>query len=434
MKQIKKIQYYLLISSALLIINSKSFGQYHKCGTMDNYQIQKKHNNAYFQSVQEAESTARKWQLINGNKTSTQNILYVPVIFHCIYKSQSDATYLADSIFNRQIDVMNETYSLSNPNFTSTRSIFDTIAADTEIRFCLAGQDTLGNPISGILRYQSNQNWLSSITTDAIKTAYPPWNPAKYLNVWTCDMSLLGIPIVLGYSSFPGGPPAKDGIVLQSQFVGYQNNGTENNLGRTMVHEAGHWLGLRHIWGDGQQSSSPCDSTDYVEDTPHASDASQTDCDTTKNTCSAEDSYWTQLGIDPPDMVENYMDYSKDGCMTMFTKGQKARMWSFINTYRSGLLLNPVSCNMVGMSSTDINQINAVLFPNPADKTLSIKLLNTFEEPFSVEFTDFTGKRVAVIHEMLKQQNINVSEFEKGVYFVRLIFKNNFIIKKFIKE
>ncbi|MFN6038563.1 MAG: M43 family zinc metalloprotease [Bacteroidota bacterium] len=424
----------VLLFSALYLSAPISYAQIEKCGAVQNFQSQVEENPQFKKRFNEAELTARKWASDNKSYLkSSNNIVYIPVVFHCVYKSISDATYLHDSVFDRQIAVLNETYALTNSNFSSTRSIFDTIAADTQIRFCLAGQDTLGNPTSGIMRYQSNQNWFTSVANDAIKTSYPPWNTSKYLNVWTCDMSLFGITVVLGYASFPGGPPEKDGIVLQSQFVGFQNNGTENNLGRTMVHEAGHWLGLRHIWGDGQQSSVPCDSTDYVEDTPHASDASQTDCDTTKNTCSTESAYWTQLGIDPPDMVENYMDYSKDGCMTMFTKGQKERMWSFLNTYRTGMLNNPVGCNLVGINNSHLDNKDFNIFPNPDSQTIKISSKNE-NHSFTVEISDISGRGILFSNKAGNEHSFDISNMISGMYLVKIFQDDNFIIKKFIKN
>ena len=424
---------FTLCICCLLLNGLTAFSQNNKCGTMNNF-FQLSQNSQYLNSYKEAEKKAKEWKDANQQKSKAGNVIYIPVVFHCIYKNTNDVTYLHDSIFDRQIAVLNETFSLTNQNFSTTRSIFDSIAVDTEIRFCLAGQDTLGNSTNGIMRYQSNQNWLSSVANDAIKTAYPPWNPNKYLNVWTCDMSLFGIPVVLGYAAFPGGPPSKDGVVLQAEFVGYQNNGTENNLGRTMVHEVGHWLGLRHIWGDGQNSSSPCDSTDYVDDTPHASDASQTDCDTTKNTCSNESSYWSQLGIDPPDMVENYMDYSKDGCMTMFTKGQKDRMWSFLNTIRSGLLNNPASCNLVGTYQEQYDFNEVVLFPNPTNRFLEIQLTGAFNNLMTMEIFDTQGRSVHKIQTLEHNLSIDLNAFQSGIYTLKISHDTNYMVKKFIKE
>ena len=136
---------------------------------MDNYFAKPKKNGVSFVS---AEQKAQQWRQQNSNLTKTQNTVTIPVVFHCVYKSATDVTYIPDSVFQRQISVMNETYGLTNSNFSTTRPIFDTLAANTGIQFCLAGFDPQGNPSNGIVRYQSSQNWLSSITNDEIGRAH----------------------------------------------------------------------------------------------------------------------------------------------------------------------------------------------------------------------------------------------------------------------
>lgn len=425
---------HFFLTLILAISLTQLSAQLEKCGTMVNRSEKlnsgKEAQLRYF----DAEQQATQWRQ-NQSGMKTQNTITIPVVFHCVYKTTTGVTNIPDSVFQRQIDVMNETYGLTNSNFSSTRSIFDTLATNTGIQFCLAAFDPQGNPSNGIVRYQNSQNWLSSITNDAIKTTYPPWDPSKYLNVWTCDMSLLGIPIVLGYATFPGEPAATDGIVLQSEFVGFQNNGTSNNLGRTMVHEVGHYLGLRHIWGDGQQSSVPCDSTDYVDDTPHAADASQTDCDTTKNSCSTENVFWSQLGIDPPDMVENYMDYSTDGCMTMFTKGQSERMWSFLSTIRSDFLSNSVSCASIGINEHNPAFADYVyVFPNPASDRLQVNLTNASADNLEVTVYNSLGQIAATYPLSSLQNTLDISCLGSGIHFIKVHNPSNFCIKKIIKN
>jgi hypothetical protein len=356
-----------------------------------------------------------------------------------MYSATNSPTYLPDSVIIRQIAILNETYSLSNPNYSNTRPIFDTMGANIDVQFCLAGQDTLGNPTTGIDRFQTASSFLLTPLNNGVKIpsmgGRAPWNPQKYLNIWTCDMSLFGNPLVLGYATFPGGPDSLDGVVLQYNFVGFQNNATVNNLGRTAVHEIGHWLGMRHIWGDGQQGTAPCDSTDYVEDTPRANDASATDCDTTKNTCSNEDPFWSTNAIDPPDMVENYMDYSNDACMTMFTKGQKARMWSFINTIRTGLLTGGISCSTVGIETYNPVFENYVhVYPNPASKQLNINFSTNSIEQCKIEFYNSIGQIVKVSVPSNFQNIIDITDLKSGIYFIKISNNANSAVKKIVIE
>jgi hypothetical protein len=431
-KTILKMQklYFILIAS---LLSAGFFSQTEKCGAVQNKQSGIENIPGFAAGISTAEQLAKNW--LQEHKTlnaKTHSTVVIPVVFHCVYKDSSDVTFIADSTFNRQIAVMNETYSLSNANFSNTRPIFDSIAANTDIQFCLAGIDTSGNPTSGIMRYQSSSNWFFSITNNQIKTTYPPWDPSRYLNVWTCDMKVFGQNVVLGYATFPGTPPATDGIVLAAEFVGFQNNGTSNNLGRTMVHETGHWLGLRHIWGDGQSSSAVCDSTDYVDDTPYADAASNTNCDTTKNVCANENIYWTSVGVDPPDMVENYMDYSNDGCMTMFTKGQKDRMWSFLNTSRSGFLNNSVACNMVGWNEENFSEQVSV-FPNPSGGFFSLRLSGNFNGS-RLEIFNPAGQKIKEADLFTEQNTIDASGLANGIYFIKITNGSRACVKKLILQ
>ena len=165
-------------------------------------------------------------------------------------------------------------------------------ATNTEITFTLAGT----------FRYDdSTSSWG---TNDAVKQAYPPITPETHLNVWVCNIG----GGILGYAQFPGGNSATDGVVLlYSSLPG--GSAAPYNEGRTLTHEIGHYLNLRHIWGDGR-----CRQDDFVEDTP-ASDGPNYGCP----------SYPT-VNCKSPDMTMNYMDYVDDACMYMFTDGQRNRM------------------------------------------------------------------------------------------------------------
>ncbi|MBC7861603.1 MAG: T9SS type A sorting domain-containing protein [Bacteroidia bacterium] len=407
-----------------------------KCGTMANLKANSENIPGYAEKINAAEFKAR--QNVNAaNAKTAQTTVVIPVVFHVLYPNASSPANLHDSVLVRQLAIMNETYSLSNPNFANTRAIFDTLGANTDVQFCFAGVDPLGNACTGIDRFQTATSFSLTALNNGVKIPSMGGRAAgdaqRYLNIWCCDMSFFGTAFVLGFATFPGGPDSLDGVVLQYEYVGMQNNGTVNNLGRTAVHEVGHWLGMRHIWGDGQQSTVPCDSTDYVEDTPHANNASATDCDTTKNTCSTEDPYWTSLAIDPPDMVENYMDYSNDGCMTMFTKGQKARMWSFINTLRSNLLTNNVTCATVG-----IDEYNPVfgdfihVYPNPVNGLLNINFSTNSIEQAKVEFYNAAGQLVKVFVPSDFQNVVEVKGLASGIYFLKISNPSNCAVKKIV--
>ena len=187
--------------------------------------------------------------------------------------------------------------------------------------------------------------------------SYGYWDSNKYLNIWVCRLKNN----VLGYAQFPGGDPDTDGVVIDYRSFGTSGTAVARfNLGRTATHEVGHWLDLYHIWGDGD-----CNVDDFVNDTP-----------TTKgpNTTSAPcffpggDSCDDGIG-DLADMFQNYMDYSKDQCMNLFTEGQRDRMRLTLTTIREDLINNDI-CPCTGNCCQDqITYLNTNNLPGLTQTT-----------------------------------------------------------------
>lgn len=409
--------------SSMLFLSSITIGQQiEKCATMHVLQKHLEQNPFVALNMQQLENDVAEWIEANKSKINNRTVVTIPTVFHVVYKNS--AQNIPTSQIESQIQVLNEDYRKANSNFSTTRAIFDTLAADVEIQFCLASKDPQGNPTSGITRTQapSNASFDPLFGFDNVKSSstggVDPWPTNEYLNIWVCDMSILNQTFVLGYAQFPGDNPATDGVVLQYQHVGRTNDpqAAPANLGRTATHEIGHWLGLRHIWGDG-----PCDSTDYVADTPNAADASQSDCDKNKNTCNTEDPFWGS--IDPPDMVENFMDYSADACMTMFTKGQKARMWGFLNTDRASLLSSTAGCNTLSSMKENKVDLRTNIYPNPSTGIINLSLLSTSEENIQVEVFNLLGKREfsSSLYDLINNNfQLDLTSLSKGVYLIRL--------------
>jgi len=231
----------------------------------------------------------------------SQLVVTIPVVFHILYNTAGENISEAQVI--SQLDILNEDFRRLNADQDNEWSQ----AADTQIEFCLASQDPNGNPTDGILRVPTN---LTSFgTNDAMKFTSQggsdAWPASDYMNFWVCDLGSS----LLGYAQFPGGPASTDGIVCNYTATG--NTGTASapfDLGRTATHEVGHYLNLRHIWGDGG-----CGASDFVDDTPD-SDGPNYGCALGSVACGTTD------------MVQNYMDYSDDACMNLFTQGQSDRM------------------------------------------------------------------------------------------------------------
>ena len=225
-------------------------------------------------------------------------IIEIPVVFNVLYKTAAQNVSLAQ--LQSQIDVLNEDYAGTNADHNLTSTYNSVKAGDIGIRFVL---DQV------IRKSTTKTSWK---TNDAMKKSSQgginPTSPTTKLNIWVCNLS----GGILGYAQFPGGSSATDGVVLDDNATG--NTGTAAapfNKGRTATHEIGHWLNLRHIWGD-----ATC-GNDQVGDTPVHNAANYG--------CPAAGHLSTCTGT-PVEMTMNYMDYTDDACMYMFSNGQRSRM------------------------------------------------------------------------------------------------------------
>ncbi|HEY6144501.1 MAG TPA: M43 family zinc metalloprotease [Flavobacterium sp.] len=262
-------------------------------------------------------------------RTRSQNdeIITIPVVVHVIHSGQAIGTApnITDTQIQSQIRVLNEDYrKISGTPGDNTNPV----GADTQIQFALALQDPNGNPTNGIDRISYCQETWSTTEFDSKVKPTTIWDPNSYMNMWSVnftDNTLLGYAQTPDASGLPGidasgGNANSDGVVSNYNVFGSKNYDDGSfllintyNKGRTMTHEVGHWLGLRHIWGD-----STC-GNDYCADTPKHHDANY-DCPTVLN-CDANGN----------EMVQNYMDYTDDSCMNLFTQNQKDRIVTVMN-------------------------------------------------------------------------------------------------------
>ncbi|MBC7534676.1 MAG: zinc metalloprotease [Ferruginibacter sp.] len=230
-------------------------------------------------------------RLVNG-------VIEIPVVVNVLYKTS--AQNISDAQINSQITVLNSDFQALNADYDSTPAIFQSVrSGNTNVRFVL---DKV------VRKATSKSSWS---TNDAMKknaSGIVPTSPATKLNLWVCNLG----GGILGYAQFPGGSSATDGVVIDDNAFG--STGTVSvpyHKGRTATHEVGHWLNLRHIWGDANCGS------DLVGDTPAHNTANYG--------CPAYPHYSTCPGL-PVEMTMNYMDYTDDACMYMFSIGQKTRM------------------------------------------------------------------------------------------------------------
>lgn len=340
----------------LLLTLSHSFAQntWHKCGFDHAIQQLEEQNPGYKQHIDAVFDEATRI----GQQSQHNRVLHtIPVAVHVVWKTANEK--LSECVISEQIEILNEDFRRQNADAGNLRPIFNSIAADTEIEFRL---DT-------IIWTQSNVDFATlgpfgglfpdPTSIDSVKGTSLPLNPDQYLNIWALNLGSGGL---LGYAyppdslpNWPAGASApsksKEGVVLHYEVLGGPKTFTLAGTfggpptvldvqGRTAVHEIGHYLGLRHIWGDGTTGGlfpqPSCSVDDGIGDTPNCLDRSSFDCDTTKNSCD------TTLMNDMPDMVENYMDYSAEACMNSFTIGQKTLMKGVLNGPRAGFATTPV--------------------------------------------------------------------------------------------
>lgn len=223
-------------------------------------------------------------------------VINIPVYVHVIYSNSNEN--ISDTQINSQISVLNADFNKTNSDVNQVPAEFAGLVADVDVNFTLAGVTR---------KASSRTSWG---TRDEMKFAsnggVDVVNPEGALNIWVCNIG----GGILGYAQFPGGDASTDGVVISPQYFGTTGYvSAPFNKGRTGTHEVGHYLNLRHIWGDGR-----CRQDDFVADTP-SSDGPNYGCP----------SYPT-VNCQSTDMTMNYMDYTDDACMQMFSEGQKSRM------------------------------------------------------------------------------------------------------------
>nr|WP_321221220.1 GEVED domain-containing protein [uncultured Psychroserpens sp.] len=278
------------------------------CGTMENLELRKQQDPKLEARMQQIEAfTQNKLAQMQSNRVDG-SLITIPVVVHVLYRNSTENISLAQ--IQSQLDVLNEDFRRTNPDADNLWSQ----AADTEIEFCLATVDPNGNSTTGITRKQTTrQDW--NANDDAKRSSsggIDPWNTSEYLNMWVVPKMTTvsqGQTInLLGYAQFPGGNAATDGIIMIYNAFGRTGAVTAPfDGGRTTTHEIGHFFNLRHIWGDANCGN------DFVSDTP-THQTSNSGCPVGQTSCSSTD------------MPQNYMDYTNDSCMNLFTQGQKNRM------------------------------------------------------------------------------------------------------------
>jgi hypothetical protein len=360
--------------------------------------------------------------LVPGSMLS-ENTIVIPVVVHVIYNSSYEN--ISEEQIKSQIAAINADFNRSNADFSKIPSVFSKLSGNANIRFELAKTDPNGRISDGIIRKKSSRLMWSD--DEKIKSSAfggsEPWDAKSYLNVWICNT----VPGLSGYASLPGSDPTKDGVVVRYDAFGTTGKiSAPYHKGRTLTHEVGHWLGLQHLWGDKQCGD------DGIQDTPKQRNGNSGDPVFPKLTvCN---------GTADGEMFMNFMDFTNDASMGMFTEGQKIAMRSQFSSTgkRNSFLVSKglsTAWNDTQVESPSNVKKQVTIYPNPVvSGSISIALNGS----------DNTGKHFAIIAsngQIIKtgyfQQakcEVNVTAFPPGIYQVRLTDPGANLFAKFVKQ
>ena len=377
-----------------------------KCNTFSYSQKEQQQNPLLKEKLQSIEQFTQ--QYISQERTAARggaNVITIPVVFHILYHTPEEN--ISEAIIMEQLKIINDCFRRQNADTTNTPARFKAVAADCEVEFKLAISDPRRRSTSGIVRkYTPIRSWVdddkmkfsASMGADA-------WDAKSYLNIWVCNMERMA-----GYASLPGSDPAKDGVVLSFYAFGANYYGGGYDRGKTAVHEIGHWLNLKHTWGDDMCGD------DGVSDTPKQAFYSSGCPSGTPVSC----------GNNPNgDMYMNYMDFTDDACTNLFTIGQANRMRALFapNGARSSLLVSTgLQLPLIAESPLPDESprwLYANLYPNPTTSNLTIDLsydprwLST-----TLIITNLNGQIVKQVKVASKIQPLVISDLQPGMYII----------------
>lgn len=423
MKKIATLLLSSLVSASLLT------AQDHHCGSHLYLQQLEKSNPGITDQVR---SLSQK-----QHYKSRASITYIPVVFHVVYNGSFQN--INDDYLNAQIEQLNHCFLRTNSDTVNMRAVFQPIVGPAKIQFIL----------DQIIRVPTVQQGFDAggidpfVYSDYVKSTAnggsSPIEPTKKLNIWVCDLKIDGSDGLIGYAYPPPGlpnwggfgntNPAIDGVVIDylavggpaKQPLGFNLFGFR---GKSLVHEVGHYLGLRHIWGDdgGACFGQFGFDDDGINDTPHQGDQSQFNCDKNINSCN-------EGANDKPDMVENYMDYSLESCQNSFTKGQVSLMEYVLENIRTTIKV-PTS-----LIENDITSQIAI-YPNPATNQINLSIGLPSYQQAHVTLSSVTGQLIHT-HTLHgdKQYIIERNILPAGLYFIQLQIDNyTTISRKIILE
>jgi Pregnancy-associated plasma protein-A len=336
-----------------------------------------KHGERYRKNRQEDETYVLNYVGSSARQITRANVMTIPVVVHVVYNKNKPIENISDEQIYNQIERLNKDYRRLNEDIISVPDVWKSLAADSRIEFKLACVDPDGNKTNAITRTATKEEFFDidddPSTPEKIKFTSEggrdAWDSTRYLNIWVCNL----VRGLLGYAQFPRGDPQTDGVVISHWTFGENGSalspenpfGTAFNMGRTATHEVGHYLDCYHVWGDEMMFEDPCSLNDNVADTPNQKgdnggvptfpDFTEACPDTGPNGT----------------MFMNYMDYTDDVGMNMFTLGQVVRMHATLSGPRASLLESAVVCYAEEARVTEAMQLPSKVYDG-VNKIVSI--------------------------------------------------------------
>ena len=417
----------------------------HRCGSVEYERLLQQRNPNRLRQLTELNRLVD--QKLAGDKSARAaadtTIYRIPVVVHVIHHNASNTTggagngNISDAQIISQIQVLNEDYR-RKPGTNGYNT--SPIGADARVEFYLARTDPSNNPTTGITRTYYADKATFDVSNDArLLSSLSYWPSDQYLNIWVTN--LLDDPTnrsngFIGYTQFPTAGDTLRGLSdpvdarIDGSIIDYRVFGRNTGavtlslylLGRTVTHEIGHWLGLIHPWGDG----GGCND-DYVADTPLTADqtTSPTSCRQTYSTCIA--------GKQTRDLIENYMMYSPDVCMNMFTAGQVARL-------RAVLQLSPRRASVIRNAKGPLSEtenLTVTVYPNPTSIDPAIDVQLKGSQSFNVELFDTAGRQLratSYTNSSSTQVTLPVVGLAPGLYVVRVKTDTQTVSKRLLVQ
>ena len=407
-----------ILSGICLFITSIVFAQ-RECASSTYIDQQKSADPSFAIKLNDIENFVRRQKVgLRELGQVAPTVITIPVVVHILYKTA--AQNIPDEQIRSQITALNNDFRRKNADTVNTPTRFKPYAADVQIEFELASADPKGRATNGIIRKATNVSRWS--TDDKIKFSSQggddAWDSHSYLNIWVGDLTSL-----LGYAGVPGASAEKDGVVINYIAFGTIGVTAPYELGRTATHEIGHWLGLKHTWGD-----SYC-GDDLVEDTPKQGNFTTGCPNTFLSSCNNG-----EMG----DMYMNYMDFTNDACMNLFTDGQKQRMLSLFKEGgpRNSLLYSK------GLNQPWVTELPAEtvanscfkLYPNPTHGDIILDF--NYNESWigkTISIININGAVVSKLQITSKTQTLNLTQLKAGMYFIQAENGNQKLREKFIR-